>query len=68
MGGKALGPREVWCPSLGGCWSCGVGECWCVGEHSHTGKGEGRGICGMGGCWRCNSEVGYNGMGDWLKE
>jgi hypothetical protein len=42
-GGEALGPREAWCPSIGGCCSSGAGECAWVWEHSDTGKGEGGG-------------------------
>ena len=40
MGGEALGPVEVLCPNVGGCWrgEVGVGE-W-VGEHPHRDKGE----------------------------
>jgi hypothetical protein len=47
---EALGPVEIWCPSIEGCWSSGVGEGGWVGEHPHVGKGEGgEDGCGMGG-------------------
>jgi hypothetical protein len=40
MGGEVLGPVEVWCPRVGGCWSSGAGEGWWVEEHSLTVKWE----------------------------
>ena len=49
-GADSLGPGEVCCPSIGGCWSGGSGECGWLGEYSHTGKWEEEGSCGMGAC------------------
>jgi hypothetical protein len=42
VGGEALGPMQVWCPSIRGCWSSGPGEIEWMGKHLHRGKGEGR--------------------------
>ena len=36
-----------------------------MGEHSHTGKMEGEGICGMGEWQRDNQEVGDHDGGWW---
>ena len=55
-------PGDACCPTVGGSWSSGMGKDGYVGEHSHTGKGEGRECrCEIGGVgWRGNQEVGYH--------
>lgn len=50
MGREAIGPVEVWCPSVGGSLICEVGVGEYVEEHPHQVKGEwgewGGGVCG----------------------
>ena len=54
-GGEALGPVEVWCPSVVGCWNSRAGEGGKVGEQPHTGKVEGNRADGV---WRVGGRVG----------
>jgi hypothetical protein len=53
MGGEALGPGKVRCPSVGEC-QCGEGGAggWVVVEHPHRSRGEG----GIEGFQRGNQE------------
>ena len=55
VGGVALGPEGVQCPSVGECkgWKVGVGR-WVV-EHPHRGREKEDGI---GGFWRGDLERG----------
>ena len=66
-GGEALGPGNVGCPRVGGCWRGGAGECGWMGEHSYTAKMERAGQMWDGGWWRGNQEVGYHGKEGWWR-
>jgi hypothetical protein len=52
MKGEVLGPVEVWCPRIKGCWRGGTGKGRWVEENPHKSKGEGgeevtgQGVCG----------------------
>lgn len=63
MGGEALGPREVWCPTVGRCWSTGQESVDGLESNLIVDKRREKGRCGMGGWWRYNGKVGYHGMG-----
>jgi hypothetical protein len=58
MGGKALGPVEAQCPSIGRLWRGGVGVGGCLEDHPHRGKREVERADGMGVCGRVTRKGG----------